>query len=74
MPSDDMAIDVLQGEWRTFLWHKNNEDGVPMVAISCTENLSHSLYSGYAEIAYNYMKHFSRDLTTGESVYDLVVE
>lgn len=74
IPSDDMSITILNGEWRTFLWHKNNADGIPMVAISCTENLSHSLYESYASIAYNYMKHFSRDLTTGESIYTAVVD
>ena len=74
MPTDDMTIDVLQGEWRTFLWHRYNAEGIPMVGISCTENLSHSLYSCYAEIAYNFMKHFSRDLTTGASIYTEIVK
>ena len=69
LPSDDMSVSVVGGEWRTFLWHMENEQGIPIMAVSCTENLTHSLYPGYGEIAWDFMEHFSRDPESGEVVY-----
>lgn len=69
VPSDRMSIRLINGEWRTFRWEMDNEAGIPMVAVACTENLGHALYAGYADIAWSWMKNYSRDLETGAVVY-----
>ena len=69
LPYDEMDVFTIGGEWRSFLWSMENEAGVPMVNVSCTENLTHSLYPGYGELAWNYMKHFSRNQETGSVEY-----
>lgn len=69
IPSDRIRVDLIGGEWRTFRWEMDNAEGIPMVAVSCTENLTHSLYPGYGEIAWSWMKNYSRDLETGAVVY-----
>ena len=70
MPTDNLEVFLLNGEWRDFRWTRVNADGVPVLAVNCIENLTHSLYPGHAQVAYEFMKHFSRDLDTGLSVYN----
>ena len=69
LPYDDFSVTTLMGEFRTFKWVANNADGIPVMAMSCTENLSHSLYPMYAELAWTFFKDFSRDPETGAVVY-----
>ena len=70
MDTADFDLFLLHGEWRDFRWTRTNEAGVPVLAVNCIEYLTHSLYPGHAEVAYEYMRHFSRDLDTGLSVYN----
>lgn len=74
LETDELDVTTINGEWRSFLWTIKNEDGIPMMGMSCTENLTHSLYPGYGEIAWNFMKNFSRDSQTGGIVYDSTVK
>lgn len=67
--ADRMEVSTLAGEWRTFLWSFNNDEGVPILGLSCTENLTHSLYPYYGEIAWNFMKRFARESKTGKLLY-----
>jgi len=67
-------LTTINGEWRSFLWAKKNADGVPVVELSCTENLTHALYPNYSVIAWDYMKHFSRNPETGLVTYDASVK
>jgi len=67
--ADRMEVTTLAGEWRTFLWSFKNDEGVPILSISCTENLTHGLYPNYGEIAWNFMRHFARDPRTGKLLY-----
>lgn len=69
LKTDEMSVTTINGEWRTFLWTIRNKDGIPLLKMSCTENLTHALYPGYGEIAWNFMKDFSRDPKTGGVVY-----
>ena len=46
------------------------KDGVPMVGASFVECINHCLYPQYANIIWDFFKHYSRDLTTGEVVYN----
>jgi hypothetical protein len=68
-PADRMEVTTLAGEWRTFLWSFKNDEGIPILGLSCTENLTHALYPNYGEIAWNFMKHFAREARTGKWLY-----
>ena len=46
-----------------------NDKGIPILSMSCTENLTHALYPNYGEIAWNFMRHFARESTTGKLLY-----
>jgi hypothetical protein len=41
-----------------------------MVALNYTEHLIHALYPEYAEIAWDFVKHYSRDQKTGAIKYN----
>lgn len=60
----------LSNDNETYVWYLNNTNDIPMVALSYTENQIHALYPGYATIAWDYLKHFSREQKTGEIKYD----
>ena len=67
----DTAFDrVLNEEYANHTWYLNNKAGVPMVGLSITEGLVHSLYPEFAKIMWDYARHFSRNLETGEVIYN----
>jgi poly(3-hydroxybutyrate) depolymerase len=67
----DRVVKVkLNGEYGNTRWYINNADGVPMVALSYTENLNHALYPEYAKIAWEFAKHYARDQKTGAIQYN----
>lgn len=70
LSTDKLDVTTLNGEWRSFLWTMNNPDGMPALEMSCTENLTHSLYPGYGTIAWNFMKNYFRNAETGKLVYN----
>jgi hypothetical protein len=41
-----------------------------MVALAYTEHLQHALYPKYGKIAWDFFKHHSRDMKTGEIRYN----
>ncbi len=41
-----------------------------MVGVSVTEDLIHGSYGEYANFGWNFMKQYSRDLETGEIIYN----
>ena len=52
-------------------WLVNNAEGIPMLGVSFTELLPHGLHPDYGmDIAWNFMKHYSRNVETGELVYN----
>lgn len=65
---------MLNNEYATHTWMIHNRDGVPMVGLNVTEFLPHGLYQEYAGIFWNFAKHYSRNLETGEVVYNPFVE
>lgn len=67
--ADRMDVTTLAGEWRSFLWSFKNDKGMPILSVSCTENLTHALYPNYGEIAWNFMRHFARESATGKLLY-----
>lgn len=61
----DRTVNVLlNNEYRNTTWYRNNEEGVPMVAVHYTEGLIHALYPEYAKLAWNFMKQYSRNQET----------
>ncbi len=68
--ADKIVTIKLNGEYNNTRWYINNSEGVPMVALSYTENLNHALYPEYAKIAWDFAKHYSRDQKTGEIHYN----
>jgi hypothetical protein len=68
--ADTVLTTTLNGEYSNTRWYINNADGVPMVALSYTENLNHALYPEYAKIAWDFAKHYSRDQKTGAIKYN----
>lgn len=61
---------LMNGDLVNHTWYLNNEDGVPMVALSCTEDTVHMLNPEYGHMGWEFLKHYSRDLETGEIVYN----
>ena len=61
---------MVNDEYPLHQWFLNNDDGVPMVGLSIIEFIPHGLYQEYAELAWDWMKCFSRDSETKEIVYN----
>ncbi len=68
--ADIYTREKINDDYTVHSWYKVNEDGVPMVGATYTECIVHCLYPQHANIIWNFFKHYSRDLTTGEIVYD----
>jgi dienelactone hydrolase len=66
---DAWSDTLLNGEYRSYVWSKRNQQGAPMVALSYTADLIHALYPGYAQVAWDYLSLFSRNLKTGAVEY-----
>lgn len=67
--ADKIVVQSLNDEYENTTWYKNNDAGVPMLAVSYTELLPHGLHPSYGTIAWNFMKHYSRNAETGGLVY-----
>ncbi len=71
----DRTVHVtLNNEYGNTSWYLNNAGGAPMVAVNYTQDLIHALYPGYARIAWDFAKHYSRDQKTGVIKYDPNIE
>ena len=68
-PFDSFELKTVNGEWRNGEWLINNKQGVPMMGLNVTEYLQHSLWPGYGDIVYNFVKHYRRSKETGEIIY-----
>ena len=65
---------LLNNEYMNRTWLMTNEDGVPMVGLNITDYLPHGLYQEFGRICWDYAKHFSRNLETGEVIYNPYVK
>ncbi len=72
--ADSYVKTTLNNEYTNQIWMLNNADGIPMVGYSITDYLPHGLYPEYATLAWDFLKHYSRDLSTGSIVYDAYVD
>ncbi|MEO8593362.1 MAG: prolyl oligopeptidase family serine peptidase [Candidatus Solibacter sp.] len=68
--ADRMLRVRVNGEHDTYRWYLNDAGGVPMVAVSYTEDLIHALYPEYGKIAWDFAKQYSRDQKTGAIKYN----
>jgi pimeloyl-ACP methyl ester carboxylesterase len=59
---------LLNDEYNNTTWYLNNEKGVPMMAVNYTELLPHGLHPEYGTLAWDFMKHYSRN-AGGELIY-----
>ena len=66
---DSLRIGTINGEWRNGEWLIKNKAGVPMLGLNVTEYLQHSLWPGYGDILFNFVKHYRRSSKTGEIIY-----
>ena len=71
---DKYVETTINDEFKNCAWYLNNADGIPMVAVNFTFNLTHGIYPGQAEVAWNFMKHYSRNVETGEVIYNPYVD
>ena len=65
---------LLNNEYANHTWLLSNSKGIPMVGLNVTEFLPHGLYQEYAEIFWNFAKHYSRIPETGEIVFNPLAE
>ena len=72
--ADYKVTKVLNNEYKNTTWYITREDGAPMVGASFTEFLPHGLYPEYANIFWDFVKHFSRNQETGEIEYNPYVK
>ena len=60
---------ILNDEYVNHTW-LFVKDGIPMAGVNYTENNKHALYAGYANVVWDFCKHYSRDLNTGKIIYN----
>lgn len=65
---------LLNNEYASHTWLLSNSKGIPMVGLNVTEFLPHGLYQEYAEIFWNFAKHYSRIPETGEIIFNPFAE
>ena len=66
---DSFQSVLLHNEYQNDNWLLYNADGIPMVGLNVTEGIPHGLWQVYGDIAWNYMKQFSRDPATKAILY-----
>jgi hypothetical protein len=64
----------LNNEYTNRMWFLKNADGIPMLGYSVTDFLPHGLYPEYGKLAWNFLKHYTRDLASGSIVYNPYVD
>lgn len=67
---DEYWEKLLNNEYMNRTWLLNNDQGVPMVGLNVTDYMPHGLYQEFGPICWEYVKHFSRNLETGEVIYN----
>lgn len=68
--ADEYYEKLLNNEYMNRTWLVYNKDNVPMVGLNITDYLPHGLYQEFGRICWDYAKHFSRNLETGEVIYN----
>ena len=61
---------TIHGDYVQHTWYMVNDDGIPMVNITFVESIVHCLYPQYANMVWDFFKHYSRNQETGAIEYD----
>ena len=69
-PADIYETRILNGEYLNHTWLFLNDKGVPMNGVNYTECNTHALYAEYANVVWDFFKHYSRDPETKEIIYN----
>ena len=68
--ADVKATEEMHGDYTKHEWYFLNDEGVPMVGFQYIEDIVHCLYPQYADMVWNFVKHYSRNLETGAVIYN----
>lgn len=68
--ADVFTKETINGEYPKYSWFFLNDDGIPMVGLTYIDNIVHCLYPQYANMVWDFLEHYSRDLNTSTIVYD----
>ena len=68
--SDIYTRTKTNGEYTKHSWYFVDENGVPMVGLTFTDDIVHCLYPEYAQMVWDFCKHYSRNQETGEIIYN----
>lgn len=68
--ADEYSEKLLNNEYMNRTWLLYNDKDVPMVGLNVTDYLPHGLYEEFGRLCWDYAKHFSRNLETGEVNYN----
>src|SRR5699024_8298401 len=68
--ADIYTENTINDDYVKHSWYMTDENGVPMVGATYIECIVHCLYPQHAEIIWDFFEHYSRDLETGEIIYD----
>ena len=72
--ADEYYEEFLNNEYMNRTWLMYNKDNVPMVGLNITDYLPHGLYQEFGRLCWDYAKHFSRNLESGEVIYNPYVK
>lgn len=67
---DVRVISTVNDEFEMITTYLKNSKGEPRVAFAYVKGMIHALYPEYAFILWDFVKHYSRDLSTGEVIYN----
>ncbi len=68
--ADVYASSVVNGDYAKHSWTFLNDEGVPMVGLTYMDDMIHCLYPQYANVVWDFVKHYSRNQETGAIVYN----
>ena len=71
--ADTERFITVNGEYGNYTYFMLKGD-VPMVGVTVTEYLNHALYPEYGKLAWDFAKHYSRNLDTLDVVYNPFVK
>lgn len=68
--ADVMGTYVMNDEYTNHYWYFLDENDVPMVGFQYIDSIVHCLYPEYAGMVWDFVKHYSRNIETGEVIYN----
>ena len=68
--ADIYTRELINDDYVCHTWLLCNDAGIPMVGAAFMECINHALYPQYANIIWNFFKHYSRNQQTGEIEYN----